>query len=70
LRTFGDDWRSLSRKPEHFAGIDPVRILDDVSIQPIDLRPKERITEVQLRQIPQRIATLDGMRARLCFLCV
>src|SRR5205085_7947183 len=39
-----------------FAGVDPVRILYDVGVAAEDLRPAERILEIELRQVPQRVA--------------
>ena len=52
-------------KPQDLAGIDPVRILDNVAIEPIDLRPEEGIPEILLRQVPEIIAPHNRVCARL-----
>src|SRR5438128_1952798 len=51
----------MSRKAEDLTGIDPVRILDLVGVDTIDLRPEVRVAEVVLREIPEGIAAFDGM---------
>jgi len=45
-----------------------MRIVDDVGIQPIDLGPQKRVAEIQLREVPQRVAAFDGVRRRCRFL--
>jgi len=47
---------------KYFARIDPVRILDLVGVEPVDLRPQIRVAEIGVGEIPQRIALLHGMR--------
>ena len=37
-----------ARQLQDLAGIDPVRIFDDVGVEPIDLGPQERIAEIGL----------------------
>ena len=41
---------------QNLTGINPVRVLDDVGVQPVDFRPQERIVEIMLREVPQRVA--------------
>ncbi len=48
-----------AREAEHFAGIDPVRILDDARVHAIDVGPEERIAAIVLGEIPERIALTD-----------
>ena len=49
-----------------FAGIDPVRISHDVRVASEDLRPAKWILEIELRQVPERVAlfhhVLDFLR--------
>ena len=48
-----------AREAEHFAGIDPVRILHDARVHAIDVGPEERIAAIVLGEIPERIALTD-----------
>ena len=41
-----------------------MRILDDVRVEPIDVRPEEWIAEIQLGDVPQRVTTLYRVRRR------
>src|SRR5439155_1784783 len=43
---------------DDFAWVDPVRILYDVGVAAKDLRPAERILEIEIRQVPERVALL------------
>ena len=57
--------RRVAGQLEDLAGIDPVRILDLVRVQPVDLRPEVRIAEVGLREIPEGVSALDGVGRRI-----
>jgi hypothetical protein len=49
-------------EPEDLTGIDPVWILNHVGVEPVDLRPKERIAQILARQVPKGIARPDLVR--------
>src|ERR1700730_17874666 len=44
---------------DDFAGINPMRVLYDIGVAPEDFRPPVRILQVELRQVPERVALLD-----------
>ena len=48
--------------PDHLAGIDPVRILDDVGVPLEHLGPSKWILEVVLGDVPESVAFLHNVR--------
>ena len=48
---------------QKLAGIDPVRIFDDVGVDPVDLGPQEGIGEIRAGEIPERVTFLHHVRA-------
>ena len=41
-------FRLLAGQLQHLTRIDPVRILDDIGVEPVDLRPEKRVAEISL----------------------
>ena len=73
LRHGGDGVTALRHrddvgKIQNLTGIDPVGILDHVGVEPIDLRPQQRVVEIHLRDGPQRLTACDGMAGGKLFL--
>ena len=54
------------RRPENqlFPGINPVRIVNQVRVEAVNLRPQQRVAVVKLGDGPQRLAPGDGVRGR------
>ena len=56
--------RRLARKGQNLARIDPVRILDDGRVEPVDLGPEQRVGEVKLGDRPERLPAGDRVCGR------
>src|SRR3954468_10635027 len=51
---------------DDFAGVNPMRILYNISVPAKNLRPPERILQVKVGEIPERIALFDDVFDFLC----